>query len=124
MPSLDSPAVASGFRERVWFLSPAIATGLFFAIQAFVSFSSPRSTGNVEAAAAETPKPMNVKVRVVEQIRPLDARARIPTRVPTTEEELLELFRRDGAIVFFQDEVEVVETSEREFDPEVITLDR
>lgn len=112
------------FRERVWFLSPAIATALFFGIQAFASFSTPRSNTNVEAAAAETPKPTNVKIRVVEQIRALDARARAPTRVPTTEEELLELFQRDGAIVFFQDEVEVVETSEREFDPEVIRLQR
>jgi hypothetical protein len=115
----------AGFRERAWFFSPAIATALFFGIQAVVSISSPRpNSTSVEGAAAEAPKAMNVKVRVVEQIRPLDARARTPKRVPTTEQELLELFQRDGAIVFFQDEVEVVETSERKFEPEVITADR
>ena len=110
------------FRERVWFLSPAIATALFFAVQSILAFSTPRQAVTVEAAAADTPSPTNVKVRVVEQIRPLDSRARTPTRVPLTEQALLELFHRDGAVVFFQDEVEVVETSEKEFDPEVITL--
>ena len=109
-------------RERVWFLSPAIATGLFFLLQAILAFSNPHPTRNLQAAAAETPSPTHVKVRVVEQIRALDARVRTPTRVPTTERELLELFHRDGAVVFFQDEVEVVETSEKKFDPEVITL--
>ncbi len=108
--------------DGVWFLSPAIATGLFFAAQAVLSLSAPRPAVNLEAAAADAPTPMHVKVRVVEQIRSLDARGRIPTQVPTTEEALLELFHRDGAVVFFQDEVEVVETSEKEFDPEVITL--
>ena len=59
---------------------------------------------------------------MVEQIRPLDQKVRTPTQVPTTETELLQLFKKDGAVIFFQDEVEVVETSEREFDDEVITL--
>jgi hypothetical protein len=109
-------------RERVWFFSPAIATALFFAVQIALSLTSPRPSTSVEGAAADAPNATNVKIRVVEQIRPLDQKVRTPKQVPTTEAELLELFGRDGAVVFFQDEVEVVETSEREFDPEVITL--
>jgi hypothetical protein len=108
-------------RERIWFLSPALATGLFFAAQAYVSLSTPAHGTNIEGAAAETPNPTNVKVRVVEQIRPL-SQMRATKPVPMTEQELLELFARDGAVVFFQDEVEVVETSEKEFEAEVITL--
>jgi hypothetical protein len=110
------------FSERVWFFSPAIATALFFTVQIALSFSSPRQIGGVEGAAADTPNPTNVKVRVVEQIRPLDRKVHTASRVPATEAELMELFGRDGAVVFFQDEVEVVETSEREFEAEVITL--
>jgi hypothetical protein len=110
------------FRERVWFLSPALATATFFGLQAILSLSTPRQSTSVEAAAADAPPATNVKVRVVEQIRPLDARLKTPSQVPTTEAELLELFHRDGAIVFFQDEVDVVETSEKSFEEEVITL--
>lgn len=114
--------MARRFRDRVWTLSPALATACFFAIQAVISLSTPRESTNLEAAAAAAPNPTNVKVRVVEQIRPLDARARKPTPVPNTEAELLELFHKDGTVIFFQDEVEVVETTEKAFEPEVITL--
>jgi hypothetical protein len=115
-------AVKRPFRERAWFFSPAIATALFFAIQLVVSLTTPRISVNVEAAAPETPNPTNLKIRVLEQIRPLHQNLRASTQVPTTEAELLELFHDGGAVVFFQDEVEVVETSEREFEAEVIML--
>lgn len=113
--------------ERVWFLSPAIATAIFFAVQVFFSFTSDRHESRLAGATAEAPNPTNVQIRVVEQIKAVEARRRDTKPVPQTEAQLLQLFRQDGAVVFFQDEVEVVETPAKQFaadEVEVIRLRR
>ena len=100
--------------ERIWFLSPAIATAMFFLGQLYFSTAaSPRAP--VASAGADSPRASNVTLRVVEQIRSTDVGGPHITRVPDTEAQLLELFSQDGALVFFQDEVEVVETEEKHF---------
>jgi hypothetical protein len=100
--------------NRIWFLSPALATAAFFGVQAVLALSYHRDASTVAAASANAPNPRHVKLRIVEQIR--SAGGPRASSVPETEAQLLELFRRDGAVVFFQDEVEVVEISAREFD--------
>lgn len=113
--------------ERVWFLSPAIATAVFFAVQLCCSFTADRHEPRLAGATAEAPRATNVEVRVVEQIRAVEAGPRPAKPVPRTEAELMQLFRQDGAVVFFQDEVEVVETPSKRFaadEVEVIRLRR
>lgn len=101
--------------RRVWLMSPALATVVFFAaqiaIQALVSSPGRRLT----AASAETPSTTPVKVRVVTQIRSLDDRARSLAHVPKSEAALLELFKKQGCVVFSPQEVETIGTQEVRF---------
>lgn len=102
-------------RQRVWLLSPSIATAVFFVVQIFLSFSGQSTSDRIAAASADAPSPVPVQVRVVAEIQPLEKKA-TTAAVPDTEEALFELIERDGTVTFGSEEVDVVETSEREFE--------
>lgn len=104
-------------RERAWFLSPSIATALFFVVQLGASFTADEGTTAISGAGAETPTAIPVTVRVVAEIHPLERPTKAVSAVPTTEAALFELIERDGAVIFDAEEVDVVATPEREFEP-------
>ncbi len=108
---------------RVWFLSPSIATAVFFAIQLGLSLTAEDTTNSVSAAAADAPSAVPVKVRVVAQIEAA-SKAAPATPVPTTEHELFELFDRDGAVTFAAEEVDVVATRFRKFETSEVEVIR
>jgi hypothetical protein len=111
-------------RERAWFLSPAIATAVFFALKLFLGGEDRVVTDAVAGAAAQGPVTAPVKVRVVAELQRADDARRLTRAVPPTEADLLRLLEQDGSVVFLSDEVEVVATPEREFsfgEVEVIT---
>ncbi len=106
-------------QSRVWFLSPAIATAFFFAAQLFLALTPKKMDPGVAAASAKTPTAIPMEVRIVQQIRPVEDRERSSAQtvtVPQTEQDFLKLFGSDSAVVFFHDEVEVVETPAKEFE--------
>ena len=111
-------------RQRAWFLSPSIATAIFFAVQLVLAFTSDGGGERIQAAAADAPAATPVSVRVVAEIHPLERPTKAAAKVPETEEALFELIERDGAVIFASDEVEVVATSEREFDAAEVTVIR
>lgn len=117
----------AGRVRRAWLLSPAIATGVFFVAQFFVATLPEKSRESVNAAAtAEAHQAMPVKVHVVTKIRSLEESSRELASVPTSEREMLELFKRQGCVVFSAHEVDTVGTLEAHFDAEevgIITAD-
>lgn len=111
--------------RRTWFLPPAAAAGLFFAAHVFLNFSEAPDARSVAGAGQNGPVARPVSVRMVAEIKPTSAQVR--RVVPESEAALLELFRRDGAVLFSAEEVEVVATPERRFEPDevgVITAGR
>lgn len=114
-------------QERIWLLSPAVATLIFFASQLFIAQMRDAPKGGVHAAAAEAGRRVPVEVRIVSQIRPLEDSAKPTTRVPPSETEFFDLLERQGCVVFSASEVENIGTPERQFRPEevgVITADK
>ena len=117
----------SSFRqrpERVWFLSPAAVTALFFLCQIYLAFQSSEGTSPVVgASAADGPTSGSVQVRVVAEIRPVAPRA--PTPLPENEAEFWDLLRRDGGqVMFFTDEVGVLTTPARRFEVDEVGVIR
>lgn len=120
---------AEGFEDqrarRVWLVSPAIATVIFFAAQLLLAGYGKGPSG-VHGAGTETPSPIPVAVRVVAEIKTASDVKR-GASVPTNESELLELFKKNGAVVFSSSEVENIGTQASEFDAAevgVITADK
>lgn len=112
--SWDPPDLEESRVRRVWLVSPALATVLFFVAQAILAGSGAGSN-EVRAAAPETPSAIPVKIRVVAQIK--SAGEVKAARVPESESELLELFKKQGAVVFSSSEVEDIGTQASEFEP-------
>ncbi|MEQ9496486.1 MAG: hypothetical protein RIT81_06495 [Deltaproteobacteria bacterium] len=102
-------------RQRAWFLSPSIATAVFFVAQAVASFSSNEASSTIAAAAADAPNAAPVEVRVVAEIHALEHVTQAARAVPATEEALFEMIERDGAVIFDSEEVDVVAIPEQEF---------
>src|SRR5687768_15186248 len=96
--SWDDPGLEEARVRRVWLVSPAVATLIFFAAQIFISqySGSPRA---VRGAAPDAPSATPVAMRVVATIKSADD-AKPASRVPESEEELLELFKKQGAVIF------------------------
>jgi hypothetical protein len=123
--SWDHPGFEEARGRRVWLVSPAVATIIFFAAQILLAGygDSSRSVG---AAATDAPSAIPVNVRVVAQIKSADDMK--PTaRVPKSESELLELFNKQGGVVFSSSEVEDIATPSSEFEDQevgVITADK
>jgi hypothetical protein len=113
--------LAAARRSRVWLASPAIATAIFFVAQFFLAAITDRPHSSVRGASAETPK-VPVKVRVVSEIRSFDSKALELKQVPSSETELLELFKKQGhgAVVFLPIEVDTVSTVEKKFATEEV----
>ena len=107
--------------RRRFVLTPAVATLLFFAIQLALSLGDGRKS-EISGAGADTPAAIPVRVRVVAQIRSQTDTPRSKSAVPTTEAALLDLLRREGAVIFSSEEVEVVSTHEQEFGPEEVDV--
>jgi hypothetical protein len=123
--SLEQPPLDEGRVRRVWLVSPALATLLFFAAQFFLA-SYVESPRDVRGAAADAPTAVPVNVRVVSQIKSADELKPL-ARVPASEYELLELFKKQGCVVFSSTEVEDIGTQASEFDAAevgVITADK
>lgn len=111
-------------RERIWLLSPALATALFFALKlAFGAGAPGAGREDVAGAGAETPVAMPTTVRVVSELRRADAPQRAKRSVPRTEADLMRLFEQEGTVTFLSTEVEVVATSAPEFAPTPIEVD-
>lgn len=112
--------------ERVWLLSPPAVTAVFLVAQAFFYFQAPETASTmVGASAAKASASDNVQVRVVAEIKPA-ARPSAAATMPETEAELWTLLRRDGQVMFFADEVEVLTTPAQRFAEDevgVITVD-
>lgn len=107
-------------------LSPPAVTAVFFLAQVYLAFQSPERTSSiVGAAAAEGPLAGTVQVRVVAEIhaaRPGPG----ANEIPDNEAEFWELVRRDGEVMFYSDEVEVLTTPAQRFQVEevgVITVE-
>ena len=98
------------------FLTPAIATILFFSIHFFLSFVTGPDRTDVSAAVVEPPTTTPMRIRVVQSIQPLDEAPRALTPVPDNETDLFELFSRDGSVIFGEGEVEPVATPAHKFD--------
>lgn len=111
--SWDPPDLEESRVRRVWLVSPAVATVLFFIAQAILA-SSGDGSSSVRAAAPDTPSAIPVKIRVVAQIK--SAAEVKAARVPESESELLELFKKQGAVVFSSSEVEDIGTQASEFE--------
>lgn len=111
----DLLEVESSRARRTWLFSPAIATGIFFAAQLFVTLAEDRSS-TLHAAAADTPSATPVQVRVVTQIKSFQELSRARTRVPASEGELLELLDKRGCVVFSPQEVDKIGTLEASFE--------
>jgi hypothetical protein len=110
--------------RRVWLVSPAIATVLFFAAQLFLRGYGDAS--GVNSAGTETPSAIPVAVRVVAEIKTASD-VKLAASVPANESELLELFKKNGAVVFSSTEVEKIGTQAIELEAEevgVITADK
>jgi hypothetical protein len=123
--SWDRPGYEDARARRVWLVSPAIATVLFFGAQ-FLLAGYGDTPSSVRGAAADTPSAIPVSVRVVAEIKSAGD-MKPAARVPASESELLELFHKQGAVVFSQSEVENIGTQSSEFDDqevEVITADK
>ena len=107
-------------------LSPPAVTAVFFLAQLYFAAQSGTGTPALAGASAtESPSTAPVEVRVVAQIQPATDR-RTTTDVPETEAELWMLLQRDGQIMFFSDEVEVLTTPAQRFgvdEVEVITVE-
>jgi hypothetical protein len=106
--------------RSVWFLSPALATVLFFGAQLLIATVIDSPGVRVAKSAASPPSPVPVKVRVVTQIRDLEEKPRELARVPQSEAALLELFKKNGCVVFSASEVDAVGTQERRFGTEEV----
>lgn len=105
-------------RERIWILSPALATGLFFGLKLIVGAADPMvGSDRVAGAGAQTPVAMPTQVRVVSELRRADASVRAKRVVPETEADLMRLFEQEGTVTFLTDEVDVMATSAPEFAP-------
>jgi hypothetical protein len=117
-------ARAGGANEgRVWQITPSVACVLFFlAHLGLLLGGEPRGETSIAGATAEARLGPARAVRVVAEIRPLAQRARRAQPVPPSERELLELIRRDGAVLFFADEAEVIATPSREFRAEEVEV--
>lgn len=110
-------------RERIWILSPALATGLFFGLKLLTSASDPLiTTEGISGAGAQTPVAMPTQVRVVAELRRADVAVRAKRAVPNTEADLMRLFEQEGTVTFLAGEVEVVATSAPEFAPTQIDV--
>jgi hypothetical protein len=87
----------SGVRpSRVWFLSPAFATLLFFLAQVAMMLGGETSAPRVAGLAASTPLPAGDS-RVVQVIQPAELE---PVPVPETREALIDLLERQRRVVF------------------------
>lgn len=111
-------------RERVWFMSPALVTALFFGLKlAMGAGGAAVDSDQVAGAGAETPVAMPTQVRVVAQLHRADVAPRPKRVVPKTEADLLRLLAQEGTVTFLSDEVEVVATSAPEFEPQQVHID-
>lgn len=84
---------------RVWFLSPAFATLLFFLAQIAMMLGGETSAPRVAGLAAGTPLPAR-ESRVVQVIQPADVQS-VP--LPETEEALFELLQTQRRVAFDAD---------------------
>ena len=108
-------------RERIWLLSPAAVTALFVLAQLYLNIGVRNAASPVAGAATDGPTSGAVQVRVVAEIRPVTPRADA-TDIPETEAEFWALLRRDGQVMFFSDEVEVVTTPAQRFDVDEVDV--
>jgi hypothetical protein len=106
--------------RSAWLLSPAVATVVFFLAQLAIATLMDSSEARVAKSAAATPSAVPVKVRVVTQIRNLEEQPRQLASVPKSEAALLELFKKNGCVVFSASEVDAVGTEERKFGTEEV----
>lgn len=87
----------SGVRpSRVWFLSPAFATLLFFLAQVAMMLGGETSVPRVAGLAASTPLPTR-ESRVVHVIQPAELQ---PVPLPRTREGLIDLLETQRRVVF------------------------
>lgn len=117
----DAPLRHAG--ERVWILSPALVTAVFFALKLVLGVTAPLVTSDVAGAGAQTPAAVQVKVWVVSDLRRIDDPPRAKRPVPSSEADLLRLLEQEGTVTFLSDEVEVVATSAPEFEPHRVNID-
>lgn len=112
---LEPSEVERARRSRVWLLSPAIATAIFFIAQFLLAALADPPSSRVKGAGTEGPSATPVKVRVVSEIRSFDERRFASAKVPKSESELLELMKNRGTVVFLPSEVDTVGTVEKKF---------
>ncbi len=117
----DAPLRHAG--ERVWILSPALVTAVFFALKLALGASGSLVSSTVSGAGAQTPVAVPVKVWVVSELRRVDDAPRAKRVVPSSEADLLRLLEQEGTVTFLSDEVEVVATSAPEFEPHQVNID-
>jgi hypothetical protein len=88
--------VTDAGRRRIWFISPALATVIFFTAQILISLIGGPSGTGVAGLAPQTPQAPRGD-RVVQTIEPVDP---VERTVPRGTDELLELLDQHRAIRF------------------------
>ena len=88
--------VTDAGRRRIWFISPALATVIFFTVQILLSLVSGPSGTGVAGLAPQTPQAPRGD-RVVQSIEPVDP---VERAVPRGPDELLELLGQHRTIRF------------------------
>lgn len=83
-------------RRRIWFISPALATVIFFALQILLSLLGTSSGTGVAGLAPQTPQAPRGE-RVVRSIEPVDP---IERAVPADSDALLHLLSRHRTVRF------------------------
>lgn len=103
-------------------------TAIFVVLRVFIGWSTPDRGSPIEGASTDSPSvPGTVQVQVVASIAAADRVERRVAPIPSNVAALFELIQRDGSVTFAADEVDIVATPAREFDPEevdVITAQR
>lgn len=82
--------------RRIWFISPALATILFFVVQVGLSLLGAPQHSGMAGLAPRTPQAERGE-RVVQAIEPADPVLRA---VPRDDDELQDLFRRHRTVQF------------------------
>ena len=111
-------------RDHVWFLSPAAVTGVFVVAKLVVSLALPPEPAELLGAAAEGGLETTGRARRIVRIEAAGRSIPAAQPVPDSEAALLELFAREGAVIFTSEEAEVVETASRVFDAHEVRVVR